>query len=208
MKLYVSPRAPNPKRVRMFMAEKDMTDITLVSVDLNAHQHSEPSYVAKSPLSRVPVLELDDGTCISESRAICTYLESLVPDNNLMGVDGLERAQIEMADRLVEWYVLLPTMQWIRHVHPGLAPLEKPQFPAFGESQAEKRGPGLDWLESTLGKQAFVAGKRFTIADITAFCTIEFSRLMKFKPAEAGYPHIQAWRDRVGQRASASAGDN
>ena len=207
MKLWIC-HAPNPKRVRMFMAEKNINNIELILVDLNNHQHTDAEYVAKSPLSRVPVLELDDGTFISESRAICTYLEFLVPENNLMGVDGLERARIEMADRLVEWNVMLQTRHWIRHCHPGLAVLEKPQFPAWGESQREKRRPGLDWLEASLGKQAFVAGERFTIADITAYCTMEFSRVMKFKPGEAGYPSLQAWRDRVAQRTSVSVGDS
>ena len=207
MKLYTAPRAPNPKRVHMFLAEKGITDIVFEAVDLNAHHHKTDDFIAKSPLSRVPVLQLDDGRHISESRAICTYLEGVYPEPNLMGVDATERAFIEMNDRLVEWYLMLPTAQWVRHTHPGLAALENPQFPEHGAVQGERRKAGLDWLEQQLSQHAFVAGPRFTIADITAYCTIEFSRLMKFKPGEAGYTHIQAWRDRLAQRPSASAGD-
>lgn len=207
MKLYTAPRAPNPKRVHMFLVEKGITDIAFEAVDLNAHHHKTEHFTAKSPLSRVPVLALDDGRHLSESRAICSYLEGRYPEPNLMGVDATEHAFIEMADRLVEWYLMLPTAQWVRHSHPGLAALENPQFPEHGAVQGERRKAGLDWLEQTLSAHDWVAGERLTIADITAFCTIEFSRLMKFKPAEAGYPSIQAWRDRMAQRPSASAGD-
>ena len=207
MKLYTAPRAPNPKRVLMFLAEKGVSDIECIPVDLNGQAHKTEEFVAKSPLSRIPALALDDGRHLTESRAICTYLEGLYPEPNLMGVDATERAFIEMHDRLVEWYLMLPTAQWVRHSHPGLAALEQPQFPEFGASQANKRQAGLNWLEQQLSTNAFVAGDRFTIADITAFCTIEFSRLMKFKPGEAGYAAIQAWRDRIAQRPSATAGD-
>lgn len=207
MKLYTAPRAPNPKRVHMFLVEKGITDIAFETVDLNAHQHKTDQFATMSPLSRVPVLALDDGRHLSESRAICSYLEGLYPEPNLMGQDATERAFIEMHDRLVEWYLMLPTAQWVRHTHPGLAALEKPQFPEHGAVQGERRKAGLDWLEAQLRQHSWVAGQRLTIADITAYCTIEFSRLMKFKPAEAGYPSIQAWRDRISERPSASAGD-
>ena len=207
MKLYITPRAPNPKRVCMFLAEKQIGDVALVAVDLNAQEHLTPDFLRRNPLARVPVLELDDGRFLSESRAICTWLESRFPEPNLMGRDGEERAFLEMIDRLAEWHILLPTGQWIRHMHPGLAGLEKPQFPAYGERQEAARGPGLAWLEQRLGEGPWVAGERFSIADITAFCAIEFARLMKFKPGEAGYPNIQRWRDQLAQRPSASAGD-
>ena len=93
-----------------------------------------------------------------------------------MGEGYEERAFIEMYDRYVEWYVLLPTAQWVRHGHPGLAALENPQFPAFAENQAKKREAGLEWLEKRLESHPWVAGERFSIADITAFCAIEFVR--------------------------------
>jgi glutathione S-transferase len=203
MKLYMSHRAPNPRRVQMFIAEKAITGIEEIAVDLNRHQHKSPEFLAKSPLARIPVLELDDGRPLGETRAICTYLEGIAPAPNLMGEDATERAFIEMTDRRVEFYLLGPIANWIRHTHPGLAPLENPQFPAFGESQFEKLTANLAWLDGTLAARDYAAGARFTIADITAFCGIEFARLMKFRPAEAGFPHIQAWRDRIAARPSA-----
>jgi glutathione S-transferase len=102
MKLFVSPRAPNPRRVLMFLAEKNILGLELVQVDLNAQEHKSDAYRAKSPLARVPALELDDGRVLTETRAICTYLEGLFPEPNLMGADATERAFIEMADRRVE----------------------------------------------------------------------------------------------------------
>lgn len=207
MKLYMSPRAPNPKRVCMFIAEKGLDAIQSIAVDLNAGAHREQDFLSRNPLARVPVLELDDGRFISESRAICTWLEGVYPQPNLMGEGSDERAFIEMYDRYVEWYILLPTAQWVRHAHPGLVALENPQFPDFAQNQAAKRDLGLAWLEQQLGKYPWVAGERFTIADITAFCAIEFSRVMKFKPGDAGYLNIQRWRDELAARPSAVAGD-
>jgi glutathione S-transferase len=205
MKLYVSPRAPNPRRVQMFMAEKNIGDVELVNVDLNAQEHKQAAYLAKSPLARVPALELDDGRVLTETRAICTWLESLHPEPNLMGRDAQERAFIEMADRRMEWYLMLPLANAIRHTHPGLAPLEQPQFPDFGQSQRVKAQETAVWLNSELQRQPWVAGDRFTIADITAFCTVEFGKLMRFKPADAGLHALQAWRDKVAARPSAAA---
>ncbi len=202
MKLYVSERAPNPRRVQMFIAEKGITGIEEVLVDINAHEHRQHPVLSRGPMARIPVLELDDGRILSESRAICTWLEGQHPEPNLMGRDADERAFIEMSDRQVEWYLTLPLAQAIRHQHPGLAVLEQPQFPDFGASQQVKAMESLRWLESQLQRQPWVAGERFTIADITAFCTIEFARLLKLKPAEAGLVATQAWRDRVAARAT------
>lgn len=200
MKLYVSERAPNPRRVQMFIAEKGITGISEVMVDINAHEHRQAEFLARNPMARIPILELDDGRCLSESRAICSYLEGLHPEPNLMGRDADERAFIEMHDRHVEWYLTLPLAQAIRHQHPGLAVLEQPQFPDFGASQQVKAMDSLRWLDGVLQRQPWVAGERFTIADITAFCTLEFARLLKFKPAEHGLTALQGWRDRVAAR--------
>jgi glutathione S-transferase len=205
MKLYVSPRAPSPRRVTVFMAEKGITDIALETVEIGAGQHQSPAYRAKSPLAKVPVLELDDGRVLGETRAICTYLEGRYPEPNLMGRDFEERAFIEMADRRIELYFLGHIAHWIRHTHPGLAPLEQPQFADFGHSQGEKLRRVAAWLDGELARQPWIAGERFTIADITAFCAIEFARgLMKYRPGEEGLPHLQAWRDRMAARPSAA----
>ena len=205
MKLHTSARAPNPRRVSMFMAEKKITDIELVLLDINSYQHRTTEFLAKSPLAKIPVLELDDGRMLGESRAICSYLEGLVPEPNLMGANFDERAFIEMSDRRVEFYLLGTIANWIRHAHPGLAPLEQPQFPDFGNSQGEKLRNIARWLDTELSRHAFVAGDRFTIADITAFSALEFARgLMKFRPANEAMPRLAAWYDRIAERPSAA----
>ena len=204
MRLYTAARAPNPRRVDMFLAEKGVRDIERVLVDLNASEHKKVGFLARNPLARVPVLELDDGRFLAESRAICTYLESLYPEPNLMGRDGEERAFIEMADRQVELYLFAGIANCIRHTHPGLAVLEQPQFPDFGASQGRKFREVAHWLDGQLASRPYVAGKRFTVADITAFCAIEFARLIKFQPGNEGMAHLQAWRDRIAKRPGAS----
>jgi glutathione S-transferase len=203
MQLFSANRAPNPRRVLMFLAEKGITDIEVLNIDLNAGAHKTPEFLAKSPLAKVPALVLDDGRVLCESRAICTYLEGVNPEPNLLGTDTCERAFIEMADRQVELTLLLQIANAVRHSHPGLVALEQPQFADFAASQADKMlatarvfGQLLEWM----------AGARFSIADITAFCALEFARgLMKFTPARAGLTALQAWRDRVAERPSARA---
>ena len=206
MQLYIAPRAPNPRRVQMFMAEKNITNINLVNVDLNQGEHRGAAFLAKSPQAKVPALELDDGRVLTETRAICTYLEGLYPEPNLMGHDFEDKAFIEMADRRAEWTLLLGAANAIRHTHPGLAALEQPQFPAFGQSQFEKLKENAKVFDRILQTQTWMAGPRFTIADITTFCTLEFVRgLLKFSPAQEGLHALQNWRDRVNERESARA---
>ena len=204
MRLYTAARAPNPRRVDMFLAEKGVRDIERVLVDLNAGEHKREGFLARSPLARVPVLELGDGRFLAESRAICSYLETLYPEPNLMGRDGEERAFIEMADRQIELYLFAGIANCIRHSHPGLAALEQPQFPEYGATQGRKFREVARWLDGHLASRPYVAGERFTIADITAYCAIEFARLTKFQPGKEGMAHLQAWRDRIAQRSGAS----
>jgi glutathione S-transferase len=206
MKLYTSLRAPNPRRVLMFIAEKGITDIEPVQVDLFKDEHRSESFKAMNPMGQVPVLELIDGRALSETRAICTYLEGLHPTPNLMGEGFEERAFIEMMDRRCEGQLFLRIANCIRHTHPALAPLEQPQFGDFGATQGEKMRTTARWLDGLLANQPYVAGERFTIADITAFCALEFARgLMKFRPGEEGMGNLQAWRDRIAERPSAKA---
>ena len=205
MKFYTSSRTPNPRRVAMFMAEKGLTDIEQVQIDLSTRQNRSAEFLDKNPFGRVPVLELDDGRLLSETRAICSWLEGYAPEPNLMGEGYDERAFIEMTDRRVELHLFFGIANCVRHTHPGLAILEQPQFADFGASQGEKMRETAHWLDRTLASQPFVAGQRFTIADITAFCALEFARgLMKFRPSAEGMKHLQAWRDRMAQRPSAS----
>ena len=206
MKFYTSSRTPNPRRVAMFMAEKGLADVEQVQIDLGAGQHRSTEFLEINPFGRVPVLELDDGRLLSETRAICSWLEGYVPEPNLMGEGYDERAFIEMTDRRVELHLFFGIANCIRHTHPGLAPLEQPQFADFGTEQGKKMRDTARWLDGELARHAFVAGDRFTIADITAFCALEFARgLMKFRPGEEGFGHLQAWRDRIAERPSAQA---
>lgn len=205
MKLYTAFRAPNPRRVAMFIAEKGIEGIEHVMVDLGAGEHKSAAYLTRNPFAQVPALELDDGRMLCETRAICTWLEGYAPEPNLMGEGYEERAFIEMADRRVELRLFCGIANCIRHTHPGLASLEQPQFPEFGASQGEKMRDVARWLDQTLASQPYVAGARFTIADITAFCALEFARgLMKFRPGAEGMEHLQAWRDRIAERPSAA----
>ncbi|MGK5027643.1 glutathione S-transferase family protein [Janthinobacterium sp. RB2R34] len=206
MKLYVSPRTPNPRRVAMFIAEKGIAGIEQISLDLTAGQHRDPAFLEKNPMGRVPALELPDGRVLAETRAICTWLEGLQPEPNLMGQGYEERAFIEMEDRRVELHLFLGVANCVRHSHPALALLENPQFPDFGAAQGAKMRETAQWLDQQLARQPWVAGARFTIADITAFCALEFARgLMKYRPGAEGLQHLQAWRDRVAERPSALA---
>ena len=203
MKLHTSSRAPNPRRVDMFIAEKGIEGIERELIDLNAGEHRTSAFATRNPMARVPVLELDDGRFLAESRAICTYLESLYPEPNLMGTTGEERAFIEMADRQVEFHLMLSIANFVRHTHPGLLALENPQFADFGATQGKRMLEAARLFDAQLATRPWIAGNRFTIADITAFCAIEFARLVKFKPADAGLAHLAAWRDRVAARPSA-----
>ena len=205
MHLYIAKGAPNPRRVLMFLAEKGISDIEQKAIDLNAHEHKTAAYRAISPLAKVPALVLDDGRVLTESRAICTYLEGRYPEPNLMGRDAEERAFIEMADRRVELDWMASIANCVRHTHPGLAPLEQPQFADFGQSQARKMRDTAAWFDQWLSQHPWIAGERFTIADITAFCALEFARLMRFHAGKEGLHALQDWRDRVGARPSAAA---
>lgn len=203
MKLYTSSRAPNPRRVTIFIAEKGIEGIEEVNIDLMTGQNRSADFLARNPLGRVPALELGDGRVLTETRAICTYLEGLHPEPNLMGDGFEERAFIEMADRRMELHLLLGIANCVRHTHPALAVLEQPQFGDFGASQGEKMRDTARWLDGALAGQPYVAGQRFTIADITAFCALEFARgMMKFRPGAEGMPHLQEWRDRIAERPS------
>ena len=203
MKLHTSIGAPNPRRVNMFLLEKGITHIERQNYDLNAGEHRSAKFTAMNPIARVPVLELDDGRFLAESRAICSYLESLYPEPNLMGVDAEERAFIEMADRQVELTLLAAVANHVRHSHPGLLPLENPQFADYAAEQGKRMVAAAALFDQLLAKRPWMAGDRFTIADITAFCGLEFARLVKFRPADAGLVHLAAWRERVAERPSA-----
>ena len=205
MKLYSAARAPNPRRVDIFLAEKGLV-IERENLDLNQGEHRSAQFLAKNPMARVPVLLLDDGRALSETRAICSYLEGLHPQPNLMGEGSEERAFIEMADRHAEFFLMLTIANAVRHSHPGLAVLEQPQFPEFGRSQAGKLAAVAAPFDALLQRQPWMAGQRFTVADITALCALDFARgLLRWAPRDAGLHALQEWRDRAAARPSARA---
>ena len=204
MKLYESRRAPNPRRVRWVMAEKGVTDVEGVEIDLLAGEHRTAAYRAKFGVPHVPALELDDGTCISESIAICRYLEALYPEPNLFGRDPKEQALIEMWTRRCEMYLANPMMLNVRFSHPALAALEAPQ-PQVAEYSRVGAEKFMRLLDRQLAEHEFIAADRFTIADIVAAVGLDFARLVKYRPPEE-FTHLARWMDDCRARPAAKAG--
>jgi glutathione S-transferase len=183
MKLYHAPRAVNPERTFQFLKAKGQLDtVEIVEISIMKGEHKSPEYRALSPFAQVPVLVLDDGTSITESRAICTYFEALFPEPNLMGKYAKEKAMIEMWDRRIEMQMMAPFAQWFRNSHPMMAPLENPQLPdaaAKSEVIVKKFAKRLD---AHLEGRDWLAVDRFTIADITLYLTCGFCNVMQWKP--------------------------
>lgn len=208
MKLYDTPLAPNPRRVRWFLAEKGQetwaNDIELVTLNLINGDQRQPDYVAKTGLPLAPVLELDNGTCIGESLAICRYLESRYPEPNLFGRDPEETAVIEMWTRRAELMVAHPLMIGVRHTHPAMAVLEK-QDPVIGESNIQGGLRALKLLDRQLAGREWLAAGRLTIADIVAFIGLDFGRMIKLKPPEE-LANLVRWHAAMSERPAAKAG--
>jgi glutathione S-transferase len=199
MKLYDFPLAPNPRRTRIYLAEKDLS-IPLVMVNLREGAQRTPEFLAKNPHGSLPVLELDDGTLLTESEAIIEYLEELHPEPPMLGRTPLERAKTRRLERLCEIAVLFRVS---RYVHATLAPLPgaKPN-PHLAEWAKSELPRGLGVLEREVGE--FVAGERVSVADCTLFAAFEFARAAGLA-LEEGYPRLGAWRARFSQRPSAKA---
>lgn len=183
MKLYHSPQAPNPDRVVYFLRAKGKLDaVELEEVSIMKQEHKQAGYREVSPYAQVPALVLDDGTNITESRAICTYFEALFPEPNLMGRDAKEKALIEMWDRRVELMFFIQFAGWFRNAHPAMAPLEVPQS-AEAAAKSEKAAKKMaERLDAHLASNEFVAADRFSIADITLYITCGFCRVMRWAP--------------------------
>lgn len=204
MRLYDSRRAPNPRRVRWVMAEKGIDDIEIVQTDIFAGEHRTPDYLARAGLANVPALEIDDDTTITESIAICRYLESVCPEPNLFGRDPLETAVIEMWMRRAEMLLATPLMMSVRHGHPALAAIET-QVPAIADTNTAAATRALKVFDRRLAESPFIAADRLTIADVVAYTGLDFARMVKFTPAPE-HTHLARWIDTMRARPAASAG--
>jgi len=203
MLLYQDPRAPNPRRVRIFLAEKGVAYDT-IEVLIATDQHLSVEYRRKHPLSLLPVLELGDGRIIRVSMAICRYIEECHPEPNLFGADPWERAVIEQWNRHAELEVLVPTAMVFRNTNAFWAGRIK-QSPDFAEAMQEVLSTRYDWLDHELSTREYLAGPRFTVADITALCAIDFGRVNKTRIVPETHPHLAAWHARVSARPSTKA---
>jgi glutathione S-transferase len=203
MLLYHDPRAPNPRRVRIFLAEKNVSYDT-IEVLIADRAHQTDDFRRKNPLSLLPVLELPDGRILRESMAICRFVEEEHPEPNLFGRDAWERAQIEMWNRHAELELLLPIAQVFRNSHQFWVGRIK-QAPEFAEIMREQLSLRFDWLDGELGKRPFMAGDRFSVADITALCAIDFGRVSSIKLNAETHPNLVAWHKRVSERPSTKA---
>jgi len=203
MKLYDSGRAPNPRRVRVFLAEKGLT-VPTEQVDIGTMAHKSDAYTAINPLQRLPALELDDGTIITESVAICRYFEALRPEPPLFGRGAKEEALVEMWNRRMELHLLASVAAVFRHLHPAMQELENPQVPDWGEANKPRVMDFLDFLDGELKDRLYVTGDHYTVADITGLIAVDF-----MKPAKLAVPaelvNVRRWHGQVSARPSARA---
>jgi len=203
MLLYTDLRAPNPRRVRIFLAEKGVAYDTIeVSIAEKAHQTVE--FRKKNPIALLPVLELADGRVLRESMAICRFVEELHPEPNLFGADPWERAQVEQWNRHAELELLYPIAQVFRNTHKFWIGRIK-QSPEFAEIMREHIDTRFEWLDGELANREYIAGARFSVADITALCAIDFARVSAIRIDAAKYANLAAWHQRVSDRPSTKA---
>ncbi len=206
MKLYDSKPAPNPRRVRVFAAEKGI-DLTLVPTDMGKGEHKTPDFMRKNPSGKIPVLELDDGTCIGESVAICRYLEAVHPEPNLFGATPVELGTIEMANRQLEleMWTQIGT-SWVNG--PVVAKIAAGRFTQIPEAKVASDAATHRFyarLNEVFASKAFAAGSHFTVADITLLCGIDFAtQLVGLKPADE-LENLWRWHEKVSARPSATA---
>jgi glutathione S-transferase len=202
VKLHDNAQAPNPRRVRIFLAEKGI-EVPRVQVDIASAQTETPAFRALNPLAKLPVLELDDGTAIAESVAICRYFEEIQPQPPLMGVDALDRAIVEMWQRRMELEIFRSITDCFRNGHDFFKGRIE-QVPAYADLCRRRALERLAWLDGELADREFVAGDRYTIADITALCGIDFGRVVRVR-IEPDQKHLARWYDAVSSRPSAKA---
>ena len=202
MKLYDSAMAPNPRRVRVFLAEKGI-EVPTVQVDLGKAENRQPEFLEKNPMGGVPVLELDDGTYLAESVAICRYFEGQKPDPPLMGTDVQDKALVEMWNRRMELEILMTSAQTFRNTHDFFKGRIQ-QVPEYGEVAKSACESRLAWLDGVLADREFIAGERYTIADITALIGIDFGRVSGIR-IQDDQKNLARWHETVSKRPSAKA---
>lgn len=203
MKIFETRSAPNPRRVRIFLAEKGL-EVDFEEVDLMSGALRTAGFTAINPLQRVPVLMLDDGTAIAESVAICRYFEELQPEPALFGRGPEGRALVEMWNRRIELSLLLPIAHVFRHLHPKMAHLEQPQLPAWGEANRPKVLDFLQILDRHLDRVGYIVGDEPSIADITALVAVDFMKPAKLE-RPPGLVNLDRWHQEVSARPSARA---
>ena len=203
MKLYTTDKTPRAARVDFFLHEKGL-DIERQQVALMQGEHKTPEYRAKVPNGRIPALELDDGTVICESIAICRWFETSHPEPALFGDTPMAQAQIEMWQRMMEQELFFPMAMSFRHTHDSAKALENPQVPAFGEAQMKVAHSRLRRLDRELDGKDFIAGNALSVADITAWCGLRFFRFMGYKPQD-DQPNLSRWFQAIGERPAAQA---
>jgi glutathione S-transferase len=203
MKLYDSGRAPNPRRVRIFLAEKGIS-VPVEQIDLAAQEHKSEAFTALNPLQRVPVLMLDDGTAIAESMAICRYFERLRPEPPLFGRGPKEEALVEMWNRRMELILLGAVSTVFRHTHPAMAQLETPQVSEWADANRPRVTEFLEIIDHELKDQLYIVGDHFSVADITGLVAVDFMKPAGLTvPAELG--NVRRWHAQVAARPSARA---
>lgn len=203
MKLYGAPMpAPNPRRVRIFLAEKGV-DLPETPVNMMKREHKSAEFRAKNSMGQLPALELDDGTCISETVAICRYFEETHPEPPLFGRTAVEKALVDQWIRRVEFAVMMPVGNFWRHAHPYTAALLT-QFKEFGESNKETYQGAQKYLDRELEGREFLVGDSYTMADICLLSTVDFAEWIGL-PVEDEFANLKAWRERVKARPSADA---
>lgn len=202
MKLYDLPAGMNPRRVRIFLAEKGL-DVPTVAVDMMQGENRTPEFLALNPLGAMPVLELDDGAILTESVAICRYFEELHPEPNLFGASATERAVVEMWNRRVELELLQPMSAQFRHLSPFWEG-RVTQIAAYGEQARSKAFETMAWFDRELAGRDYIAGERYTVADISAQCALLLGRNTGARIPE-DLDHLNAWWARVSARPTARA---
>ena len=199
MLLYDYAQAPNPRRVNIFLREKGI-EVPVQVVDIGKGENRQSPFIDKNPLGGVPMLELDDGTCIAESVAICRYFEETQPEPPLMGVDAKDSGVVEMWNRRMELEVFQTITGAFRNTHEFFKGRIK-QIPPYGEACKEAAPSKLEWLDGVLADRDFIAGDRFTIADITAICAIDFGRVIGLA-VQPDQKHLTRWYESVSSRPS------